>query len=192
MDTASQAHRVSCKGQFVSVQSGLNSLFMALASPFNRRNEALPRLAETASCSLGSKSGNKTSNCRRKRRKTNASSKSALVTERRQAATSVSAFCWSGDHCQGPVTGFDGGGVGGVNGGLSAGGGSWVAARRRVFGWCGGRDGWSATPQTPSSSRARVDIVCCGQPLGCTQTDSRGFQRYRCRFFFARAAPAVK
>ena len=156
MDTASQAHRVNCKGQFVSVQSGLNSLLIARASPFNRRKEARPRRAETANCSLGSKSGNKTSNCLRNKRKTNASSKSALVTDRRQAATSVSAFCWSGDHCQGPVTGFDGGGVGGV-GGASGGGG--VSTWRRVFGCCGGRDGWSATPQTPNSVRARVDIV---------------------------------
>ena len=110
IETASQAHRVNCKGQFVSVQSGLNSLFMALASPFNRRSDARPRRAETASCSFGSKSGNNTSNCLRKRRNTRASSKSALVTDRRHAATSVSAFCWSGDHCQGPVTGFGGGG----------------------------------------------------------------------------------
>jgi hypothetical protein len=162
IETASQAHRVNCNGQFVSVQSGLNSLLIARASPFSRRKEARPRRAETANCSLGSKSGNKTSNCLRNSRKTNASSKSALVTDRRQAATSVSAFCWSGDHCQGPVTGFDGGGVGGV-GGASGGGG--VSTWRRVFGCCGGRDGWSATPQTPNSVRARVDIVSCGQQL---------------------------
>ena len=160
MDTASQAHRVSCKGQFVSVHNGLNSLLIALASPFNLRKEALPLRADTASCSFGSKSGNKTSNCRRKRRKTSASSKSALVTDRRQAATSVSAFCWSGDHCQGPVTGF-GGGVG--VGGASGGGG--VSTWRRVLGCCGGRDGWSATPQTPNSVRARVAIFSSGQLL---------------------------
>ena len=161
IETASQAHRVNCKGQFVSVQSGLKSLLIARASPFNRRREARPRRAETANCSLGSKSGNKTSNCRRKRRKTSASSKSALVTLLRHAATSVSAFCWSGDHCQGPVTGF-GGGVGGV-GGASGGGG--VSTWRRVLGCCGGRDGWSATPTTPNSVRARVAIVCYSQLL---------------------------
>jgi len=149
---------------------------MALASPFNRRNEALPLRADTASCSFGSKSGNKTSNCRRNKRKTNASSKSALVTDRRQAATSVSAFCWSGDHCQGPVTGF-GGGVGGASGG----GG--VSTWRRVLGCCGGRDGWSATPTTPSSVRARVDIVCCGQLLAALKPTHAVFSRMKARFW---------